>query len=462
LHLLVWKKLRDDIFRAYDVRGIYGSDFVEEDARLIGLAFATYLGGEGKSIAVGWDVRKSSKSLAEALIDGINSTGANVFSLGLVPTPMVYFAVAQRNLEGGVIITASHNPPEWNGFKLCRENAKLCGFGTGLEQVKKIIDEKSWKTAPKGFVKNIGEEILKDYEEYLLKVFGSRIGGLRALIDPGNGSCSRIGCRILRKFGLNIDSINDYPDGSFPSRSPEPTEESLNTLRSMVRENSYDFGVGYDGDCDRALFIDDNGNVMRGDIVLTLFVKHFLKNKPGERIVHDVSCSKLVEEVCRENGVIPVVSRVGHTFILEKMLSEKARFGGEISSHLYFGEIYGLDDAIFATLKIAELLSLTGRRLSQLIGELPRYEFFKRDYEVPDEIKFQLIRDLTFLFEKAGHEIMTLDGVKVELEEGWFILRASNTLPQVKLIAEARSRQALEEIVSYAERRFKEVLAKYL
>jgi phosphomannomutase len=454
--------LRDEVFRAYDIRGVYGRSLFEEDARLVGLAFASYLGGEGKRITVGWDVRKSSSSLASALMDGVASTGADVLSLGLIPTPIVYFAVAHWNLDGGVIITASHNPPEWNGFKLCRENALLCGWGTGLEEVKKIIDaEAFYHSVFKGKVEEVGERVLEEYENYLLNYFKGKIGGLKVLIDPGNGSCSILGKKILQKSGLAVESINDCPDGGFPSRSPEPTEESLSALRKMVKDGGYDFGVGYDGDGDRALFVDDEGNVIRGDVVLALFVKHFLRDKPGEKIVYEVSCSKLVEEVSKENGAIPVMSRVGHTFILDKMVSEKAFFGGEISSHLYFGEIYGLDDAFFATLKVAQLLTLTGRSLSQLVAELPRYELLRRDYEVPDEVKFQVIKDLVFLFEKEGHRTITLDGVRVELEEGWFILRASNTLPQVRLIAEARSKRALEEIVSYAERRLKETLLKY-
>jgi phosphomannomutase len=454
--------LREEVFRAYDIRGVYGRDLVEDDARLIGLAFASYLGGEGRNIAVGWDVRKSSSTLALALMDGIASTGANVLSLGLVPTPVVYFAVVHHSLDGGVIVTASHNPPEWNGFKLCREKARLCGLGTGLEEVKRIINEKTFRHAAyKSRVKDLGKKVLEEYEDYLLKKFKGKLTALKVLIDPGNGSCSILSKRLLQKSGLRVDSINDCPDGGFPSRSPEPTEESLSVLRSMVKEGRYDFGVGYDGDCDRALFVDDEGNVIRGDVILALFTKHFLRNKPGERIVYEVSCSKLVEEVCRENSVIPVMSRVGHTFILEKMLSENAYFGGETSSHLYFGEIYGLDDAVFATLKTAELLTSTGRKLSQLIGELPKYESFKKNYEVPDKVKFQVVKDLAFLFEKAGHKTIKLDGVRVELEEGWFILRASNTLPQVRLAAEASSKQALEKIVSYAERELEETLKKY-
>ncbi len=454
--------LRDEVFRAYDVRGVYGIDIVEEDARTIGLAFASYLGGEGKRIAVGWDVRRSSSSLASALIDGIVSTGANVVNLGLIPTPMVYFAIVHWKLDGGIIVTASHNPPEWNGFKLCREKAMLCGWGMGLEEVKRIIDSKAFRLSySKGTVEDARERILAEYENYLLNSFKGKVGSLKVLIDPGNGSGSILGKNILQKAGLAVDSINDYPDGGFPCRSPEPTEESLSVLRRKVVDEGYDFGVGYDGDCDRALFVDDEGNVIRGDMLLALFVKHFLRDRPGEKIVYEVSCSKLVEEIARENRVTPVLSRVGHAFVLDRMMSEKAFFGGEISSHLYFGEIYGLDDAVFATLKVAQLLSSTGRRLSELVAELPKYELLRKDYGVPDEIKFQVIKDLMHLFEKEGFKTITLDGVRVELEDGWFILRASNTLPQVRLIAEARNKQALEDIVRYAESRFKEILARH-
>lgn len=454
--------MKDEIFRAYDIRGVYGKDIFDEDARTIGLAFASYLGGEGKRLGIGWDVRVSSSSLASALIDGIVSTGANVVNLGLIPTPMVYFAIVHWKLEGGIIVTASHNPPEWNGFKLCKENAKLCGWEMGLEEVKRIIDSKAFQLSPsKGTVEDAGGKLLEEYEDYLLDSFMGKVGGLRILIDPGNGSGSILSKNILQRIGLDVDSINDYPDGNFPCRSPEPTEESLKTLREKVKDGGYDFGVGYDGDCDRALFVDDEGNIIRGDMLLALFVKHFLRNKPGEKIVYEVSCSKLVEEIARENRVIPVVSRVGHAFVLDRMMSEKAFFGGEISSHLYFGEIYGLDDAVFATLKVAQLLTWSGGKLSRLVAELPKYEFLKKDYEVPDEVKFRVVKDLASIFEKEGHMIVTLDGVRVELEDGWFILRASNTLPQVRLIAEARNKPALEKIVRYAETRFKEMLARY-
>lgn len=450
------------MFRAYDIRGVYGIDLNEEDAKLIGLAFATYLGGEGKEIAVGWDVRKSSNGLAKALIDGITSSGSNVLSLGLVPTPVVYFAIVHYGLDGGMVVTASHNPPNWNGFKLCRENARLCGWGMGLEEVKRIIDERSFKPSKvKGSLKEVGNTALAEYEHFLADKFRDKVGKLKVLIDPGNGSCSMMGKVILQRLGLNVDSINDHPDGSFPSRSPEPTEESLTELRKMVKEGDYDFGVGYDGDCDRALFVDEEGNILRGDILLTLFIKHFLKNRSGEKIVYEVSCSKVVEEISKESGVLPIMSKVGHAFILDRMISEKAAFGGEISSHLYFGDIYGLDDAIFATLKVAELLTSTGRGLSQLVGELPKYEFFKKNYDVPDEVKFRVIDDLVILFEREGYRTITLDGARVELENGWFILRASNTLPQVKLTAEARTKRALEEITRFAESRLKEAVNKY-
>ncbi|MGQ9691159.1 MAG: phosphomannomutase/phosphoglucomutase, partial [Thermoproteota archaeon] len=232
-------------------------------------------------------------------------------------------------------------------------------------------------------------------------------------------------------------------------------------LRRMVAENGYDLGVGYDGDADRALFVDDKGSVLRGDIVLSLFVKHFLKDRPGEKIVYEVSCSKVVEEVCRENGVIPIISRIGHAFILGKMIDENAVFGGEISSHLYFGEMHGIDDAIFATLKVAELLSLTGRKLSSLVAELPKYESFRKNYDVPDAIKFKLVESIKNRMVGKGYRTITIDGVRVELENGWFIFRASNTLPQVKLTAEAKTRRELDTIVSFAEQLLKEELSKH-
>jgi len=442
--------IKDSIFRAYDIRGIYPSDINEEVAKVIGRSYGTFIGGEGRKVAVGRDVRLSSPSLSSSLIAGIVETGVDVIDLGLVPTPVVYFAIVHWNLNGGVIVSASHNPPEWNGFKICKEKAKLVGLGFGLEKIMEIAKSGAFKlTSNKGRTFNKRDEILSEYKKFLLSKIKVN-EKLKVGVDPGNGSCSCLAKEILEEFGLEVEAINDFPDGRFPSRSPEPTQDSVSLLRKTVVERKLDFGVAFDGDCDRALFVDDEGKVISGDVMLTLFVKHFLKK--GEKVVFEVSCSRMLEEEIKRKGGIPVVTRVGHSFILEKMIEEKAKLGGEISSHLYFGDIYGIDDAIFATLKLSELLSLTKSSLSELLSELPKYEIYRENFEVSDELKFKVIEKLQEKFQ--GYKVITLDGVKVILEDGWFILRASNTLPQVKLSAEAKNKEKLKEIVDFAKANF--------
>ncbi|MGB9758933.1 MAG: phosphomannomutase/phosphoglucomutase [Thermoproteota archaeon] len=439
--------IKESIFRAYDIRGIYPSEINENVSELIGKGFGTFIGGTGKKLAVGRDVRLSSESLSTSLINGLTSTGVDVLDLGIVPTPVVYFAISHWNLDGGVVVSASHNPPEWNGFKLCRERARLVGSGLGLEEVKKLIQNESFKLSKKGNVTNRREDILREYEAFILdKVTLKK--SFKVGVDPGNGSCSCIAKEILEKFGLSVKTINDTPDGRFPSRSPEPTEESVTALKELILKENLDFGVAFDGDCDRALFVDEKGNTLRGDIVLALFAKHFLKR--GEKVVYEVSCSTVVEDEIRSKGGVPILTRVGHSFILDKMISEKAKFGGEISSHLYFGDIYGLDDAIFAVLKVAELLSLKDAPLSQLVNELPKYETHRENFEIPDEYKFKVIEDIKEKLQKEGYNVITIDGVKVVEKEGWFILRASNTLPQIKLTVEARSKESLQELTKFA------------
>ncbi|MEM3258001.1 MAG: phosphomannomutase/phosphoglucomutase [Thermoproteota archaeon] len=450
--------IKDNIFRAYDIRGIYPSEINEDVSELIGKGFGTFIGGAGKRIAVGRDVRLSSESLSNSLINGLTSVGIDVLDLGVVPTPVVYFAINHWNLDGGVVVSASHNPPEWNGFKLCREKARLVGSGLGLEEIKKLIQNENFKLSKdKGKVANKREDILREYETFILDKITLK-KSFKVGIDPGNGSCSCIAKEILEKFGLSVKAINDTPDGRFPSRSPEPTEESVLALKELIISENLNFGVAFDGDCDRALFIDDKGDILRGDIVLALFVKHFLEQ--GDRVVYEVSCSTIVEDEIKSKGGVPVLTRVGHSFILDKMISEKAKFGGEISSHLYFGDIYGLDDALFAVLKVAELLSLKEKSLSQLVDELPKYETYRENFEIPDVYKFKVIENIQEKFQREGYNIVTIDGVKVVENEGWFILRASNTLPQIKLTVEARNKESLQKLAKLATKNLFEAYEK--
>lgn len=433
--------IKESIFRAYDIRGVYGLDLDENVAELVGKALGTFLGGAGKRVAVGYDVRKSSPALKKALVDGLISSGVEVWDIGLVPTPTVYFTISHFGLDGGAIVSASHNPPQWNGFKLCREKAILCGWGMGLEKIKEIIFSKKYFESESGTVLDKVDEVNSIYQRFLLEKVNVR-RRLRILVDPGNGSCSKYADKIIEKAGLEVVAINNYPDGDFPSRSPEPTDESLKTMKKMISEDNFDFGVAYDGDGDRAVFVDDKGRVIEGDKMLALLIRHFIKGS-GEKVVYEVSCSKLLEDVFVERGVTPIMSKVGHSFILEKMISEKALFGGEIASHLYFRDVYGADDAIYATLKVAEMISESSEKLSEMVDRLPKYYTTRLVFTVPDEIKFKVIERMNLKVKEKGFTPITLDGVRVNLESGWYIVRASNTLPQVKATVEAKDKEKL-------------------
>ncbi|MGQ9782022.1 MAG: phosphomannomutase/phosphoglucomutase [Nitrososphaeria archaeon] len=436
--------IKDQIFRAYDIRGVYGLDLDEQVFEVIGKALGTYLGGEGKDVAVGYDVRVHSVPLKDALIRGLLSVGVNVRDVGLVPTPTVYFTISHYVLDGGAVVSASHNPPEWNGVKLCKEKGMLCGWGMGLEKIKDIAVEGRFEKAELGRLEDWRKKVLEDYHMFVVgKVRLTR--RLRMLADMGNGSCSQFADRILRDAGLEVDAVNNFPDGAFPSRSPEPTDESLKGLKAEVVSGRYDFAVGYDGDGDRAVFIDDRGRIVEGDKMLAILIRHFIKAS-GEKVVYEVSCSKLLDDIVREKGVVPVISRVGHSFILKKMIEEDAIIGGEIASHLYFREVYGADDAIFATLKVAQMLSESNARLSELVDSLPKYFTKRKVFSVPEEIKFSAIEELKARYAREGLKATTIDGVRVDMDDGWFIVRASNTLPQIKATVEAKDRMALDRI----------------
>ncbi|RJS67655.1 phosphoglucosamine mutase [Candidatus Bathyarchaeota archaeon] len=441
------------VFRAYDVRGIYGKDLTEEVAEVIGKAFGTYL-EEGETIIVGRDVRLSGEPLQKALMEGIRSTGCNVIDVGVLPTPIFYFSIIHYEADGGVMVTASHNPAEWNGFKFCLEKGVMLAEGLGLEKVKEIALTKRFRSGGKGRVER-REDAVKVYSDFILgKINVER--RLKVAIDAGNGACSGVASRLFKKAGVDVIALNDEPDGRFPAHKPEPTEETLRDLVKVVVEEEADFGIGYDGDGDRAVFIDDQGRTIPGDIALIIMARHYLKDKPGT-VVYDVSCSMAVEEAIREMGGRPLVSRVGRAYLTNTIRRENAVLGGELSGHLYFADVYGFDDALYGGLKMAELLSKEDRRLSQIVDSIPKYPATPNIiYECPDDLKFKVVAQLAEEFAEMGYKTITIDGVKVINNEGWFLIRASNTLPQIKMRAEAKNEEKLRELVELAERKIKE------
>lgn len=445
----------DSIFRAYDIRGIFDEQLTEEVAAVLGVAFGSFL-GENREVVVGRDVRLSGETLRNALVSGLVSR-CDVIDVGVVPTPLLYFATNHLKKDGGIMITASHNPPEWNGFKLFRQ--KGCIYGDEMARIKqmaKTVDLEDFERKPGKIVAYKG--ILQKYVEFVLdKIEVER--GLRIVADTANGVCGLLVPSLFKQLDCEILTLNEKPDGRFPAHLPEPKEETLGELRKEVVEKGADFGVGYDGDGDRAVFVDDEGKIIPGDLVLLIFAKDVLERRKGGKIVYELSCSMAVEEFVKTLGGVPVVERVGHVFIMDKMIAEDAVLGGETSGHFYFPELYGMDDAVFASLRMAEILSESGEKLSEIVDSLPRYpSIHERNFNCPDRLKFAVIDRLKVRFRDYGLDVLDIDGVKLLDEDGWVLLRPSNTEPLIRVSAEARSEEKLKKLYDFAVRELKEVM----
>ncbi|MEM1581182.1 MAG: phosphomannomutase/phosphoglucomutase [Candidatus Bathyarchaeia archaeon] len=451
--------LSANIFRAYDIRGIYGLDMDEEVARLIGKALATFVDGEEKTFIVGKDVRLSSEPLSDALINGMVSGGLNVEDIGIVTSPLLYFATRYYGANGGVMVSASHNPPEWNGFKILLDKGFVC-MGMGMEELRDIAIKGFFKEAKPGVVK-ANTNAIRDYEEYISERV-SISKNFRIVADPGGGSCTMLIPEVYKMVGVDIHAIYNEPNGTFSKHPPEPNEQTLGELKRLVLEKEACFGVGFDADGDRAFFIDDMGRLIPNNVVLAILSRHCLSSYKGAAIVYEVSCSMIVEETIRAFGGKPILSRVGHTYIYDKMVSENAILGGEASGHFYFRDVYCFDDAIYASLKMAEAICKDGRKLSEIIDSLPKYpQISAKNYDCPDEEKFRIVDELAEEFRTIGYDIITIDGVKVITKDGWFLIRPSNTQPLIRLTVEARDEEKLKELTLHAEKAILEKIEKY-
>lgn len=437
------------MFRAYDIRGIYGKDLTTEIAETIGMGFGTFL-GSGKKLAVGRDIRVGSEQLKNAMVNGLVSMGHQVVDMGIVTTPIFYFFIAHKNKDGGVMVTASHNPPEWNGFKLCREKGVIVGQGYGMEKIKEIISNGNFPEVQSQVKIEPYEGIIGEYAKFVSdKIRISK--KLKVVLDTGNSVSGIVAPSLFREFGCDIEVINEKLDGTFPSRSPEPNQASLQQLISAVKRKKADFGVGYDGDGDRAVFTDDKGRILTGDFASIIFAQALI-TKENRKVVYDVSCSSAVAEAIRAKGGLPVVERVGRPFMMGRVVQEKAVFGGERSGHFYFPDIYGLDDGTFASLKMAEVLSQADASLSQIVDHIPKYYSSTLNVPCPDEVKFKVIERLKSKFTGEGFQILDIDGVKAQDEKGWVLLRPSNTEPLVRIFAEGKTQEKLTQLLELAKK----------
>ncbi|MGQ9506930.1 MAG: phosphoglucosamine mutase [Candidatus Bathycorpusculaceae bacterium] len=445
----------ESIFRAYDIRGIFGKQLTETVAAVLGAAIGVFW-GRSKKVVVGRDVRLSGETLRNALVSGL-VFHCEVVDVGVVPTPLVYFAINNLGKDGGVMITASHNPPEWNGFKLFKRNG--CIYGGEMAKIREIAKTIDFERLGKrrGKVMNY-ERIFEDYMDFVLDKI--RIEKkISVVADTANGVCGMLVPSLFRRLGCNIITVNEKPDGRFPAHLPEPKEETLGELKEKVVKAEADFGVGYDGDGDRAVFVDDKGRIIPGDLALMIFAKDALKSKGGGKIVYELSCSMAVEEFVEKHGGVPIVERIGHVFIMDKMISENALVGGETSSHFYFLECNGMDDAIFASLRMAEILSKRSERLSEIVDSLPKYpSIYEKNFECPDHLKFAVIEKLGAKFKDYGLKFLDVDGIKLLDKNGWVLLRPSNTEPLIRVSAEAKTKEKLEELYQFALKELKKVM----
>jgi len=438
------------IFRAYDVRGIYPTEINEEIALKIGKAFGTFNPGK---IVVGFDTRLSSPSLKEKLINGLISTGATVIDAGIVTSPIVMFSTKHLECEGGVMVSASHNPKEFNGFKFYQKEGVPIGFESGLTKIQELFENEEFSEGKGNLIK---KDIIKDYSDFILNLINIKKPiNMKVVVDAGNGSTGGIYPKILRKAGIEVHELFCEPDGNFPNHEPNPTKkENLVQLQKKVSELNADLGFAFDGDGDRMAVIDEDGNVVYVGIVFSILIENALEKEPGSKIVYTILDSTAIDAVIRQHGGVPIVCRVGHTYITQRMIEEEASVAGEISGHYYFKETYGADDALFACLKLIEHLINTGKKISDYVDKFPKYYSQVSEglrFPIKESEKFSFIEGLKKEFESKGYKIDTLDGVKVIFDDGWALFRPSNTEPIISMSYEAYNEKAFERIKKFVD-----------
>lgn len=439
-------KIVSSLFKAYDVRGIVPTELTPDIARLIGRALVATLDPE--TVVVGRDMRVSSPELATALMDGIRDGGANVVDVGMVSTDALSFAIGNYGYPAGVMVTASHNPPEYNGFKIAREEARALSLSDGLDKIRDRILENNLPAplanANRGMRQS--RDILDDYAAHMLSLIDvRRLRPLKIAIDAGNGMAGLTVPRVFRNLPIEIIPLYFEPDGTFPNHPANPIEpENTEELRRVVKENHLDLGAAFDGDADRVFLIDERGSFVGGDMLTAMVASRMLDRNPGAAIVYNLISSRGVPELIAAKGGRAIRSRVGHSYIKETMRKEDAVFGGEHSGHFYFRDNWYADSGMAALLFALEMISEEEKPLSAVIAPLD-HRF--RSGEINSEVAnpgatTQAIEDR---FRELGAEIDHLDGITVNFPDWWFNLRASNTQPLLRLNVEADSEALLEE-----------------
>ncbi len=440
--------INPEIFREYDIRGIAGVDMDEEDVVLIGKGIGSYLRRQGNThITVGRDCRLTSDRYSERLIQGLTTVGCHVVDIGVCPTPVGYFSVRHLEKEGNIMVSASHNPPEYNGFKITGGYDSV--YGDQLQQILRSIEKREFEEG-RGSVETY--DILTPYKAFLLKNI-SLSRPLRVGIDAGNGTAGVTAVPIIKGLGCEVHDLYCDMDGSFPNHEADPTVlKNMTDIIALVKKEQLDVAFGYDGDGDRIGVVDEKGNLIFGDQLMIIFAREILSRKPGATFISEVKCSKTMYDDIEKHGGRAIMWKTGHSLIKQKMKEEKAELAGEMSGHMFFADRYfGFDDAVYASCRLMEILADTGKKISELLSDIPQTVSTPEiRVACPDHVKFQVVEKVTRYF-KERYDVIDIDGVRVLFPDGWGLVRASNTQPALVLRFEAMTEERLEAIRGLVE-----------
>lgn len=442
-------EMDQNIFREYDIRGIVGPQLNDEVVELLGKSIGTFFVQNGaKRIAIGYDARVSSPGFCELLTEGFVACGIDVTLIGMVPTPVLYHTVYTRDVDGGVMITGSHNPPDHNGFKICLGKGTL--FGSQIQEIKHIALGGEFASG-EGAVSNI--EVLDEYCADIVSRVSLGDRKIKAVIDGGNGMGGVTAVPVFDQLGVEMLKLFTEPDSTFPNHHPDPTvAENLEDAIKAVLDHGADIGIAFDGDGDRIGVVDETGRIIWGDELMVLLSRDILRRKPGATIIAEVKCSQTLYDDIASHGGVGIMWKAGHSLIKAKMKETGAALAGEMSGHIFFKEgFYGFDDATFAAARVLEILSNTDKKLSELLSDLPQtYSTPELRVDCGDDVKFDVVAKIA---EHYGHthDVITIDGARIKFENGWGLVRASNTQAILVLRFEASSQEELDKIRSEVE-----------
>jgi len=462
--------MNNSIFREYDIRGIVERELTEEFAFNLGRAFARYVRKDFHgpvALSVGRDVRTSSDYLAEGLIDGLLTEGVHVYNLGVCPTPLQYFSLFTLDVQGGVMITGSHNPPEYNGFKLSLGKTTI--HGGAIQEIKNILYSlESPVKNRNGEITDV--DIIERYRAYMLERFSyldsPGYKRLKVVVDPGNGTAGLVIPEILESIGCDVVRLYCEPDGRFPNHHPDPTVvENIQDLIKTTLSTGADLGVGFDGDADRIGIIDSEGEIIWGDQIMIILSRDILKRHPGATIIGDVKCSQTLFNDIIEHGGNPIMWKTGHSLVKDKMKKEKAILAGELSGHIFIADNYfGYDDALYTTIRIIEIMKTSAKSIKDLLSGIPgMFSTPEIRLDCPETMKKAVVQRVLERFRAYLSDdnspypvlqIYDIDGVRAVFEKGWALLRSSNTQPVVVMRVEAEDEESLSGYKAFMEDEF--------